>query len=133
MRSDLPLALRLLRVVLAGVGGACLLACVLAMVVVIGDRSSHQDTWDGLAAGLAMLTIAAAAPVGLAGVMLILLVGSSPALGAKVALVTGGGLVLLPFLLRPALGSSSAWFTLVGLPVAVLAAIGLSGLDEPTD
>lgn len=133
MRSELPLALHLLRTLLAAVGGLCILVCVLAAVAVAADLASDADTWDGLIGGLGMLAIGFTAPVGVVAVVLMRLLATRPAAGAKVALVAGCGLALLPLVLNPAAGLTGSWLALAGLPMAFLATLGLAGLEGPTD
>jgi hypothetical protein len=133
MRSELPVVLHLLRVLLAAIGGLSLLVCAFGLLVVFADHSSDTDTWDGLAAALALLAISFIAPVGLVALALVWLVSARPAVGAMAAVATGVGLVLLPLAAGPALGLPGRWFVAGGGTLVVLALAGLAGLAEATD
>jgi uncharacterized membrane protein YhaH (DUF805 family) len=111
----------------------CVLAVVLGLVAVLMDNASHDDAWDGFAAGLGVMLIAAGFIVGTVAVVLAGLTRTGRRLAdagtpgplfwaALVTLIIGlvplGALGLEVYALTMAGGRSATVPVLVAIPVA---------------
>jgi peptidoglycan/LPS O-acetylase OafA/YrhL len=127
-RAPLPLVSRVLLGLLAAIAGVALVG---AVVLAVGDLSSHEDEWDGLGVALALMAGVPALVVGTGALVALRLARRRPDAARGVALALGGLLAAAPVVL---LGSSGALVSMVALlPGGLLAVSVLLPSRQPGD